>query len=86
LLSRDGDIYLCGWNVNEKQIIPKKLIFLNANKFIDIASHYRYNILFALSVNGVYYFSGKLDMTSREPKEIKVESFRCRKLRFRTIL
>jgi len=55
LLSRDGDIYVIGWNdygqlgtngENGEQLTPKKLIHLN--KFIDIASHWRYRISYKL--------------------------------------
>jgi hypothetical protein len=44
---------------------------LSENKFIDIASHYYYDISIALSVNGVYYVWGNCrEEIETEPKKI----------------
>jgi hypothetical protein len=72
LLSRDGDIYWFGGNGFEKQ--TKKII--NENKFIDIESHYNYNISIALSVNAIYYVWGECgEKDIEEPKETEFKSF-----------
>jgi alpha-tubulin suppressor-like RCC1 family protein/tRNA A-37 threonylcarbamoyl transferase component Bud32 len=67
LLSCDGDIYGFGNNTcgqlgidnREDQIFPTKIIIPNSNKFIDIASHFNYDISVGLSINGSYYVWGK---------------------------
>jgi hypothetical protein len=49
---------------------------LTINKFIDIASHFRYNISVALSVNNVYYVWNKCgEEKIEEPKETELKSF-----------
>jgi hypothetical protein len=53
LLSQNGDIYWFGNNGCEEQIIPKKLTN-NKIKFIDIASHYCYDICVAQTEDWVY--------------------------------
>jgi alpha-tubulin suppressor-like RCC1 family protein len=74
LLSCDGDIYWFGWNGIEEQITPKKLT-IDENRFIDIASHHKYNILVALSVNNVCYVWGKCgEEIIKEPKETGFKS------------
>jgi hypothetical protein len=78
LLSCDGDIYAFGWNINgevgngtyEVQRFPKKLE-LN-KKFLDIASHPRYDISMSQSINGIYYVWGLGVMS---PQPTKYESF-----------
>jgi alpha-tubulin suppressor-like RCC1 family protein len=74
LLSRDKDIYWFGWNEIEKQITPKKII--NENKFIEIESHYDYNISIALSLNGIYYVWGHIssNVKIKEPEETEFKS------------
>jgi alpha-tubulin suppressor-like RCC1 family protein len=75
LLSCGGDIYWFGWNGIEEQNTPKKLT-IDENKFIDIASHHKYNILVALSVNNVYYVWGECgEEIIKEPKETDFKSF-----------
>jgi hypothetical protein len=59
--------------VIEERTSPKKLTI---NKFIDIASHFRYNISVALSVKNVYYVSGKCgEQKIEESKETELKSF-----------
>jgi hypothetical protein len=58
LLSRNGDIYFFINSMSESHDNPKK-IFVNANKFIDIAAHSHCNIFVALSENGIYYIWGE---------------------------
>jgi alpha-tubulin suppressor-like RCC1 family protein len=82
LLSCDGDIYAFGWNrwgeigngTQEEQRFPIKLE-LN-NKFIDIASHYYYQISMSQSIDGIYYVWGKFeDKGVLSPQSTKYESF-----------
>ncbi len=64
LLSRDGDIYAfgrnnCGQignNCKINQLIPHKLY--SSVKFIDIATHFRYHISIAVSVEKTFYVWG----------------------------
>jgi len=79
LLSRDGDIYAFGSNSfgqlgtedqNQCERTPKKMI--NSQKFIDIESHYCFDISIALSKNGIFYIWGR---THEEPI-IKPNSFK----------
>jgi hypothetical protein len=70
MLSRDGDIYLFGSSVHEQTIknfddeehlISAKSFASKINnsiKFIDIASHYNYDIFVSLSKNGIFYIWG----------------------------
>jgi alpha-tubulin suppressor-like RCC1 family protein len=75
LLSCDENIYWFGNNGCETQKTPKKLT-INTNKFIDIASHYFYDISIALSVNGICYVWGKFgNQTLKVPKETESKSF-----------
>jgi alpha-tubulin suppressor-like RCC1 family protein len=65
LLSRDGDIYpfgrnTCGQignNCSINQLTPHKLY--SSVKFIDIATHFRYDISIAISMENIYYVWGK---------------------------
>jgi hypothetical protein len=70
LLSQNGDIYCFESNGCETQITPKKLE-INKNKFIDISSHYIYNISIALSMNGIYYVWGKCEKEMIKETEFK---------------
>jgi hypothetical protein len=74
MLSHNGDIYWFGWNGIEKQKTPKN-ITINANKIIDITSHYNYSISIALIVNGIYYVWGKFGEEINEPNETEFKSF-----------
>jgi hypothetical protein len=60
-----------------QQLMPLKLE--NPNKFINLASHYFYNISITLSVDNVYYVWGKCGHRDedliKEPKEIEFKSF-----------
>jgi hypothetical protein len=83
LLSCDGDIYLFGYNGSgqlgtesqvEKLLNPLKL--RDSEKFIDIASHYYYEISIAYSVHNKYYIWGKYrDELIKELKETEFKSF-----------
>jgi RCC1 and BTB domain-containing protein len=65
LLSRDGDIYAfgennCGQignNCFTNQLTPHKLY--SSVKFIDIVTHFRYDISIAVSVKNTFYVWGK---------------------------
>ncbi len=75
LLSSDGYIYWFGFNGCETQITPKKLT-INTNKFIDIESHFHYNISTALSVNANYYVWGKCgQQVIKDPQKTQFKSF-----------
>jgi hypothetical protein len=75
LLTRDGDIYWFGDNASERLTIPKRLS-INANKFIDIATHFYYNISVALSEEDIFYIWGKCgEELIQNPKETQFESF-----------
>jgi alpha-tubulin suppressor-like RCC1 family protein/tRNA A-37 threonylcarbamoyl transferase component Bud32 len=75
LLSCDGDIYGFGNNIcgqlgidnREDQNFPIKIIIPNSDKFIDIASHFNYDISVGLSINGSYYVWGKCGQTVLSP-------------------
>jgi hypothetical protein len=82
LLSCDGDIYEFGWNgfgevgngTEKEQRFPIKLE-LN-NKFIDIASHFNYNISMSQSIDGIYSVWGELeDIYVLSPQSTKHKSF-----------
>jgi hypothetical protein len=81
LLSQNGDIYWFEDNGCEEQIIPKKLKN-NKMKFIDIASHYYYEICVAISEQSVYFW-GLLE----EEKEVKdeISSENLKRTQFQTI-
>jgi hypothetical protein len=64
LLSQNGDIYWFGNNGIETQITPKKLT-INSNKFIDIASHFDYDICVAQTEDWVYVW-GKCEGVNKE--------------------
>jgi alpha-tubulin suppressor-like RCC1 family protein len=81
LLSKDGNIYSFGYNEFgqignnnlRNQLIPRKISF--SVKFIDIASHFRYNISIALSDNNIYYIWGKCGKENNmSPKETQFKS------------
>ncbi len=76
LLSKDGNIYSFGYNKFGQTgnnnlrnlLIPQKIS--SSVKFIDIASHFRYDISFALSVDNIYYIWGKCGKENNtNPKE-----------------
>jgi alpha-tubulin suppressor-like RCC1 family protein len=74
ILSCDGDIYWFGCNGVEEQKTPKEIIC--ENKFIDIASHNRYYISIALSMNGIYYVWGKCgEEVIKDPQKTEFKSF-----------
>jgi alpha-tubulin suppressor-like RCC1 family protein len=73
LLSSDGNIFCFGNNEVDNKISPK---ILTINRFIDIASHYDYEISIALSVNGTYFVWGICgEEKIKEPKETEFKSF-----------
>jgi len=83
LLSRNQDIYVFGSNelgqlgdetIKKLRKIPSKLY--DRNKFIDIASHFRYDISMALSKQGVIFIWGKCgEQVIRTPVETQLNSF-----------
>jgi alpha-tubulin suppressor-like RCC1 family protein len=75
LLSSDAYIYWFGSNGSQTQITPNKLK-INTNKFIDIESHFHYNISTALSTNGIYYIWGKCgEEVIKDPQKTEFKSF-----------
>jgi alpha-tubulin suppressor-like RCC1 family protein len=81
LLSKDGNIYSFGNNKFgqignnnlRNQLFPQKIS--SPVKFIDIASHFRYDISIALSVNNIYYIWGKCGKENNmSPKETQFKS------------
>jgi alpha-tubulin suppressor-like RCC1 family protein len=68
LLWCDGDICGFGNNIcvqlrtdNRNQIFLIKIIIPNIDKFIDIMSHFNYDISISLSINNSYYIRGKCE-------------------------
>jgi alpha-tubulin suppressor-like RCC1 family protein len=81
LLSKDGNIYSFGYNKFgqignnnlRNQLIPQKIS--SSLKFIDIASHFLYDISIALSVNNICYIWGKCGKENNmSPKETQFKS------------
>jgi len=87
LLSREGDIYVFGWNKDgqlgletegKKQLTPTKMNF--SEKFTQIAAHYMQEISCALTEEGFYYVWGKcgeedIQYSINEPLETQFKSF-----------
>jgi hypothetical protein len=73
LLSQNGDIYWCGDNGCETRVIPEKL--KDDNKFIDIASHYYYEICVAQTEQEVYFW-GLLEEENEVKDKILAENLK----------
>ncbi len=80
LLSKNGNIYSFGYNKFgqignnnlRNQLIPQKIS--SSVKFIDIASHFRYDISIALSDNNIYYIWVNVEKKIMSPKETHFKS------------